>query len=59
MIKPKINKCSVCLKEFKIKIFFEGILGIIPVALHKKCYDKLMTKDELILEDYDAKWIYF
>ena len=55
MIKPKLTKCSVCLKKFKTKIFFEGILGIIPVALHKKCYDKLMTKDELILEDYDAK----
>jgi hypothetical protein len=27
--------------------------------LHKKCYNKLMKFDELILEDYNAKWIYF
>jgi hypothetical protein len=26
--------------------------------LHKKCYNKLMKFDELILEDYNAKWIY-
>ena len=53
MIKPKINKCSVCLKEFKLKIFFEGILGLIPIALHKTCYNKLITKDELMLKDYN------
>jgi len=57
MIKPKLNKCSVCLKEFKLKIFFEGILGLIPIALHKTCYNKLITKDELILEDYESKRI--
>ena len=57
MIKPKLNKCSVCLKEFKLKIFFEGILGLIPIALHKTCYNKLMKKDELILEDYESKRI--
>ena len=57
MIKPKLNKCSVCLKEFKLKIFFEGILGLIPIALHKTCYNKLIKKDELILEDYESKRI--
>jgi len=53
MIKPKLTKCSVCLKKFKLKIFFEGVLGIIPVALHIKCYNKLMKKDELVLKDYN------
>ena len=38
---------------------FDGRLGIIPISLHKKCYNKLMKFDELILEDYNAKWIYF
>ena len=31
---------------------FDGRLGIIPISLHKKCYNKLMKFDELILEDY-------
>jgi len=31
---------------------FDGKLGIIPISLHKKCYNKLMKFDELILEDY-------
>jgi hypothetical protein len=56
--KIKLNNCSICLKDFKagesIKkdSRFDGKLGIIPILLHKKCYNKLMKFDELILEDY-------
>ena len=56
--KIKLNNCSVCLKSFKagesIKkdSRFDGKLGIIPISLHKKCYNKLMKYDELTLEDY-------
>jgi hypothetical protein len=56
--KIKLNNCSICLKDFKdgesIKkeSRFDGKLGIIPISLHKKCYNKLMKFDELILEDY-------
>jgi len=57
-IKIKLRNCSVCLKPFKAgesikkESRFDGKLGIIPVSLHKKCYNKLMKFDELILEDY-------
>ena len=34
-------------------LIHEGVLGIIPVALHIKCYNKLMEKDELVLKDYN------
>jgi hypothetical protein len=57
-IKIKLKNCSVCLKTFKagesIKkdSRFDGKLGIIPISLHKKCYNKLMKFDELILKDY-------
>ena len=57
-IKIKLKNCSVCLKLFKAgesikkESRFDGKLGIIPISLHKKCYNKLMKFDELILEDY-------
>ena len=56
--KIKLNNCSICLKDFeagesiKKDSRFDGKLGIIPISLHKKCYNKLMKFDELILEDY-------
>lgn len=56
--KIKLNNCSICLKEFKAnesikkESRFDGKLGVIPISLHKKCYNKLMKFDELILEDY-------
>ena len=65
MKKIKINKCSVCQESFKghtssgyvIRMptarHFEGMLGPIPVALHKKCYVKIMKEDELRLKDYN------
>jgi len=58
MIKIKLKNCSVCLIPFKAGEIiknespFDGKLGIIPISLHKKCYNKLMKFDELILEDY-------
>ena len=58
MIKIKLKNCSICLKSFKAGASikkdsrFDGKLGIIPISLHKKCYNKLMKFDELILEDY-------
>ena len=59
MSKIKLRSCSICLKPFKAgesikkESRFDGKLGIIPISLHKKCYNKLMTFDELILEDYN------
>ena len=55
MKKIKLRKCNVCLKIFKrvAHRIFEGMLGPIPVALHKKCYEKLLKDDELLLKDYN------
>jgi|TARA_R110002094_G_scaffold28950_1_gene42016 hypothetical protein len=58
MIK-KITKCSMCQKPFLVgllatatsKKHFEGMLGPIPVALHKKCFIKLNKYKILNLED--------
>jgi|TARA_R110001592_G_scaffold110745_2_gene307355 hypothetical protein len=57
MAKIKLTHCSICQKKFvsgdsiKKKTRFDGVLGIIPLSLHRKCYDKLMKFDELILSD--------
>tara|TARA_R110001599_G_scaffold5683_1_gene28350 strand:+ start:1664 stop:1858 length:195 start_codon:yes stop_codon:yes gene_type:complete len=59
----KINKCSMCQESFKgqtsagyvIRMptakHFKGMLGPIPVALHKKCFIKLNKYKILNLED--------
>ena len=55
MIKIKLKNCSICLKTFKAgesikkESRFDGRLGIIPISLHKKCYNKLMNKCTIIL----------
>tara|TARA_R110002020_G_scaffold116250_2_gene266518 strand:- start:3604 stop:3783 length:180 start_codon:yes stop_codon:yes gene_type:complete len=57
MPKIKLTHCSVCQKKFvsgdniKKKTRFDGVLGIIPISLHRKCYDKLLSYDELMLRD--------
>ena len=64
--KVKINKCSICQESFKgwttsgfvvrssTERHFEGILGPIPLALHKKCYNKLMKYENCLdLKDYN------
>lgn len=51
--KMRLSKCSMCRKTLKtIKDrHFEGMLGPLPIALHKKCFIKLNANDELTLKD--------
>jgi len=57
MTKIKLTHCSICKKKFTSghsivkKTRYDGMLGMIPLSLHKKCHDNLMTKDELMWKD--------
>jgi hypothetical protein len=42
--------CQEIFKSVRDK-HFVGMLGPLPIALHKRCLTKLNKEDELILED--------